>query len=78
MKMAERLRDRIAAQPFLEGFGLDVRISASIGVASWPENGRTAEELLAAADAAMYAVKNSGKNGVARAPAIAPATPAPP
>ncbi len=67
VKMAERLRERIADHPFLEGFGLRVRISASIGVASWPENGRTAEELLAAADAAMYAVKNSGKNGVVRA-----------
>ncbi|GEM_PF-1088137 len=75
VKMAERLRERIASHPFLEGFGLDVRISASIGVASWPENGRTAEELLASADAAMYAVKNSGKNGVARAAPVAPPEP---
>ena len=42
-----------------------MRISGSIGVASWPEHGRSAEELLAGADAAMYQVKYGGKNGVA-------------
>ena len=34
-------------------------ISASVGVASWPEDGLTADELLAEADRRMYANKNS-------------------
>jgi diguanylate cyclase (GGDEF)-like protein len=34
-------------------------ISASVGVASWPEDGATADELLAEADRRMYANKNS-------------------
>ncbi|RMG48941.1 MAG: sensor domain-containing diguanylate cyclase [Acidobacteria bacterium] len=65
MKMAERLRERISSHRYLASLGLDVRISASIGVAAFPEHGTTAEQLLAAADAAMYRVKGAGKNGVA-------------
>ena len=34
-------------------------ISVSVGVASWPEDGVTADELLAEADRRMYASKNS-------------------
>ena len=37
------------------------QVSASIGVASYPANGADAEELLGAADAAMYLAKQSGK-----------------
>ena len=36
-------------------------ISASVGVASWPDDGVTADELLAEADRRMYANKNSLK-----------------
>jgi diguanylate cyclase (GGDEF)-like protein/putative nucleotidyltransferase with HDIG domain len=36
-------------------------ISASVGVASWPDDGLTADELLAEADRRMYANKNSLK-----------------
>jgi len=38
-------------------------ITASIGVAAYPEHGADADELLAAADRAMYAVKRSGGGG---------------
>lgn len=37
-------------------------LSASIGWALYPEHGRRAEELVAAADRAMYCAKNNGKN----------------
>jgi diguanylate cyclase (GGDEF)-like protein len=51
-------------EPFaIEGHTL--RGSASIGIALYPENGATKDELLNAADAAMYAVK-SGKNEIGR------------
>ncbi len=36
----------------------------SVGVAIFPENGHTAEELLRNADAAMYTVKDSGRNSL--------------
>jgi len=41
----------------------DLQISASIGIALYPGNGQTAEELLMNADAAMYHAKGAGKNG---------------
>ena len=39
------------------------KIGASIGVAMFPDDGSTIEEVNKAADAAMYRVKNSGRNG---------------
>ncbi|MHC8309066.1 putative bifunctional diguanylate cyclase/phosphodiesterase [Pseudomonas sp. GT1P32] len=41
----------------------DLQISASVGIALYPGNGHTAEELLMNADAAMYHAKGAGKNG---------------
>lgn len=41
-----------------------VTISASIGIAVFPEHGDNAEALLKCADAAMYAAKEAGKNRV--------------
>ena len=40
----------------------EVSVSASIGIALYPKNGTTTEELIRAADKAMYGVKNRGKN----------------
>ena len=62
--VAERICARIRAFSFLEPDGLDVRLTASIGVATLPEVTGSAEELLRAADRAMYRVKDTGKNGI--------------
>ncbi|HDY84814.1 hypothetical protein LCGC14_0973570 [marine sediment metagenome] len=43
------------------------KISASIGIAIYPEHGNNIIELTRKADAAMYKVKASGKNGIAYA-----------
>ena len=61
--VAERVRVRIADHRFLSGEGLDVRLTVSVGVATLPDVARTAEELLQAADRALYHVKSAGKNG---------------
>ena len=42
----------------------DVFCNASIGVACYPEDGSTAEELLNKADQAMYQIKKSGGSGI--------------
>lgn len=42
--------------------------SASIGLVSYPEDGATAEELMLAADRAMYQAKSLGKNQVSGSP----------
>jgi len=43
--------------------GTEWRITASIGVAVYPRDGQDAESLLQAADEAMYAIKQAGRNG---------------
>ncbi len=50
------------AQPVMLS-GLEVQISASIGISVFPEDGVDAETLLQHADAAMYHAKKNGRNG---------------
>ncbi len=40
------------------------KVTVSVGVATWPENGKTPEGLLSAADQALYAAKREGRNKV--------------
>lgn len=63
-EMAERLRTIIAATPFDIGVGKTINITASIGLASFPSNGDSVQILVSAADAALYAAKDSGRNKV--------------
>jgi diguanylate cyclase (GGDEF)-like protein len=62
--VARRLRDRVQRFNFLSGLVPGGRLTASIGVATLPDAADTAEGLLQAADAAMYRVKVTGKNGI--------------
>ena len=64
--IAERLRASVEAQPFDVEAGAPLRITVSIGVASWPLQGDDADTLVAAADAALYAAKRSGRNRISR------------
>jgi diguanylate cyclase (GGDEF)-like protein/PAS domain S-box-containing protein len=58
-KMIDHLR-----QPFRVD-GRDLQISASIGIALYPDDGDDVAELLDVADAAMYEVKRNGKSAYA-------------
>jgi len=59
---ADRIRQVISSYPFAHG----KRITASFGIASLPDDeAATAEELVRAADEALYGAKRSGKNQVA-------------
>lgn len=55
--VADRIRAAFDRQVFLKERSLAVKLTASIGVASFPEHAASAEGLLAAADAAMYEAK---------------------
>jgi diguanylate cyclase (GGDEF)-like protein len=64
LQVASRIRDRVGAAQFLASEGLSLHLTVSVGVATLPDTVGSAEELLRAADAAMYHVKASGKNGI--------------
>jgi len=64
VSVGDRLRDRIAAFSFLEGDGLSIRLTVSVGVATLPDVAASADGLIQAADKAMYWVKEHGKNGI--------------
>jgi diguanylate cyclase (GGDEF)-like protein len=51
----------VARAPF-QYDGVELTVSASIGISRFPENGQTPPELLRSADAAMYRIKQNGRN----------------
>jgi len=62
--VAARIRERLSSFQFLAADGLSVHLTASIGVATLPDVATSTEELLRAADTAMYHVKAVGKDGI--------------
>jgi diguanylate cyclase (GGDEF)-like protein len=64
LEVAEKLRRAVAAFRFP---GVPVKVTISAGVAEYPTHGRTRDELVAAADAALYASKEAGRNRVSGA-----------
>jgi diguanylate cyclase (GGDEF)-like protein len=64
VKAALRLRQLLTARPLLLDEGVDARVTASFGIAAFPEDGRTRELLLKAADEAMYRVKHGTRDGI--------------
>jgi diguanylate cyclase (GGDEF)-like protein len=73
-RLAERVRGAVEkAQIVFEGARLSVTVS--LGAAVWPTDGKDEETLLAAADRALYAAKQAGRNRVAAASGLPPAPP---
>jgi len=66
LEVAEKLRRMVESFRFP---GVPVKVTISAGVAEFPSNGRTRDELVAAADAALYASKESGRNRISPASA---------
>ena len=63
-RVAERVRECISAHVFTGGRALRLRLTASFGVACFPEHAQSPQQLVAAADAAMYEAKAARKNCV--------------
>lgn len=63
-QVVQRLRELLNATTFTAEEGVDVRVTASFGLATYPEDGETRKELVARADEAMYVAKGSGRNRV--------------
>ncbi len=69
--LAERIREAVAAHPFLLDHGQSIRCTVSIGVASCPEDARNMSDLIRQADLAMYRAKEN-RNAVARVRVLPP------
>ncbi|WP_133010451.1 diguanylate cyclase domain-containing protein [Marinomonas flavescens] len=61
-KVAEKIRKEIAAPYFLEGF--EFNVTASIGIAHYPEHSNDVLALIQHADHAMYQSKHAGGNQI--------------
>ncbi|HZN86482.1 MAG TPA: GGDEF domain-containing protein [Burkholderiales bacterium] len=64
LEVAERIRHAVESAPFAVA-SAHVPCTVSIGLASFPQDGRTIEALLACADRALYEAKAGGRNRVA-------------
>jgi diguanylate cyclase (GGDEF)-like protein len=69
--VAEKLRRLVEAWQFP---GVPRAVTISAGVSTFPEHGATRDELVKAADAGLYAAKQSGRNRVAVVPSAKAAT----
>jgi diguanylate cyclase (GGDEF)-like protein len=65
MNVAKRMHKMLRESTWLQGEGINIKLTASMGVASYPVDSRTKEGLLHLADEAMYLVKNTNRDSVA-------------
>jgi two-component system, cell cycle response regulator len=61
---AQRIRSAVEREAILATQSLAVNVTISVGAAVMAEDGRSAKELVAAADKALYAAKGTGRNRV--------------
>ena len=62
--LAERWRRRVEEEPFETGTGPSVAVTLSAGVTEYREGVESPDDLIAAADAALYRAKEKGRNCV--------------
>jgi diguanylate cyclase (GGDEF)-like protein len=62
--VAGRVREKILRHIFTGGRSLRLKMTASFGVAGFPQHAQSPQQLIACADAAMYEAKAAGKNCV--------------
>jgi diguanylate cyclase (GGDEF)-like protein len=60
-RVAERVMAEIRQQPFRHG-DIEYQITVSIGVAGFPQHGRSVADVLKSADAALYTAKREGRD----------------
>jgi diguanylate cyclase (GGDEF)-like protein len=65
--VVRRIRELLINRVFFAEEKMNIKVTASFGVASFPADGRTRKEILRKADEAMYLVKNTTRNNIALA-----------
>ncbi len=63
-ELAAKIRQAIRSEAYLVEWGHSVSLTASFGVATFPDDAPDGKALLAIADQAMFRVKNTGKDSV--------------
>jgi diguanylate cyclase (GGDEF)-like protein len=66
MNLIEKILQAVRISSYLTSGADQVKVTASFGVAMYPEDARTGRDLLILADNAMYTVKRSTKDGIGR------------
>lgn len=67
ISVARRLRESIREHSFCAEMGLNIRVHASFGVASYPDDATTARDMVRRADEMMYLVKKTTRDNIAAA-----------
>ncbi len=62
--VAKRLREAFRESSFCKDEGLNLNVRASIGLATYPHDARTAHDVIRQADGMMYMVKNSTRDNI--------------
>jgi diguanylate cyclase (GGDEF)-like protein len=66
---AEQIRERIAGHAFVIGLEA-IQVTISIGIAHYPHDARSTQGIMEAADRALYAAKEGGRNCVVEAASV--------
>ena len=64
LQITERIRAMLNERIFFEAEGFNIKVTASFGIASFPEDAKTKAEIIKMADEAMYVVKKKGRNNI--------------
>ncbi len=65
LEVTQRLLHSLRETRYLLSEGLNLTVLASFGIASYPEDGNSIQEIIGAADEMMYLVKNSSRGNIA-------------
>jgi diguanylate cyclase (GGDEF)-like protein len=65
--VAMRVRKAMSERDFVLDPGIEIPMTASFGIATYPVHARSKEDLIRAADTAMYRVKSTSKNAIEEA-----------
>ena len=68
LRVAQKVVDAIAAEAYPIAEGVEKHVTISVGVATFPDHGKTTVELVEFSDKGLYAAKENGRNQVGKQP----------
>jgi diguanylate cyclase (GGDEF)-like protein len=66
LEKAGEIQATVKRTPYILDQGIEIRLQASLGVATYPQDADNLHALIAAADQALFTVKATGKDGIGR------------